>query len=108
MTNIESMDYTHSPPSTIANSLVPRNFRWCIKPTIYLPKTATISTCYGISIAILRYIAMQLPSFRFIMTHTIIVILLKALLCSYELITLDAGRSRSMCGLIVVEPVYLS
>ena len=31
------------------------------------------------------------------------VILLKALLCSYELNTLDAGRSRSMCGVIVVN-----
>ena len=31
------------------------------------------------------------------------VILLKALLCSYELNTLDAGRSRSMCGVIVVD-----
>ena len=31
------------------------------------------------------------------------VILLKALLCSYELNTLNAGRSRSMCGVIVVD-----
>ena len=31
------------------------------------------------------------------------VILLNALLCSYELNTLDAGRSRSMCGVIVVD-----
>ena len=31
------------------------------------------------------------------------VILLKALLCCYELNTLDAGRSRSMCGVIVVD-----
>src|SRR3989337_3457325 len=31
------------------------------------------------------------------------VILLKALLCSYELNTLDAGRSWSMCGVIVVD-----
>ena len=29
--------------------------------------------------------------------------LLNALLCSYELNTLDAGRSRSMCGVIVVD-----
>ena len=26
-----------------------------------------------------------------------------ALLCSYELYTLDAGRSRTMCGVIVVD-----
>ena len=32
-----------------------------------------------------------------------VVILLNALLCSYELNTLDAGRSRSMCGVIVVD-----
>ena len=31
------------------------------------------------------------------------VILLKELLCSYELNTLDAGMSRSMCGVIVVD-----
>ena len=31
------------------------------------------------------------------------VILLNVLLCSYELKTLDAGRSRSMCGVIVVD-----
>src|SRR3989337_4070496 len=31
------------------------------------------------------------------------VILLNALLCSYELNTLDAGRSRLMCGVIVVD-----
>ena len=31
------------------------------------------------------------------------VILLNALLCSYELNNLDAGRSRSMCGVIVVD-----
>ena len=43
----------------------------------------------------------------FIILHEFIplhhVILLKALLCSYELNTLDAGRSRSMCGVIVVD-----
>ena len=31
------------------------------------------------------------------------VIFLKVLLCSYELNTLDAGRSQSMCGVIVVD-----
>ena len=31
------------------------------------------------------------------------VILFNALICSYELNTLDAGRSRSMCGVIVVD-----
>ena len=59
MTNIESMDYTHSHP-----------------PTITFLKTATIPTYYGIFIVILRYIAMQLFTVLFITTRSIIVILL--------------------------------
>ena len=44
-------------------SLIPHTFRRYHKPTIYLLlKTATIPTYHGISIAIPRYIAMQLPS----------------------------------------------
>ena len=43
-------------------------------PNIFL-KTATIPTYYGISIAIPRYIAMQLSTVLFIMTRIIIVIL---------------------------------
>ena len=43
----------------------------------------------------------------FIILHEFIplhhVIFLNALLCSYELNTLDARRSRSMCGVIVVD-----
>ena len=39
--------------------------------------------------------------YEFIPLHH--VIFLNALLCSYELNTLDAGRSRSMCGVIVVD-----
>ena len=61
MTNVESMDYTHSHPSTIT-----------------FLKTATIPTYHGISIAIPRYIAMQLSTIPFIMTRFIIVILLFA------------------------------
>ena len=61
MTNVESMDYTHSHPSTIA-SLVPCNFRRYHKPPYTFLKTATIPTYYGISIAIPRYIAMQLST----------------------------------------------
>ena len=38
---------------------------------------------------------------EFILLHH--VILPNVLLCSYELNTLDAGRSRSMCGVIVVD-----
>jgi hypothetical protein len=70
------MDYTHSHPSTIASLSSTAQ----ILPVYYTHhisflKTATIPTYYGISIAIPRYIAMQLPPFRFIMTRTIIVIL---------------------------------
>ena len=40
MTNAESMDYTHSHPSTIASLLVPHNFRRYHTPTIYLPQNS--------------------------------------------------------------------
>ena len=46
-------------PSLLA-SLVLHNFRRCINPPYTFLKIATIPTYYGISIAILRYIAMQL------------------------------------------------
>ena len=46
------------------------------KPPYIFLKTATIPTYYGISIAIPRYIAMQLSTIPFIMTRFIIVILL--------------------------------
>ena len=59
MTNVESMDYTHSHPSTIASLSSAAQ----LSPVPYTHlKTATIPTYYGISIAIPRYIAMQLPS----------------------------------------------
>ena len=63
MTNVESMDYTHSHPFTIASlSSIAQTFAGTINPPYTFLKTATIPTYYGISIAILRYIAMQLPS----------------------------------------------
>ena len=40
------------------------------KPPYIFLKTATIPTYYGISIAIPRYIAMQLSTISFIMTHS--------------------------------------
>ena len=42
MTNVESMDYTHSHPSTIASlsNIIPRNFRRYHTPTIYLPQNS--------------------------------------------------------------------
>ena len=59
-------------------SIMPRNFRRYHAPTITFLKTATIPTYYGISIAIPRYIAMQLSTVPFIMKRLIIVILLFA------------------------------
>ena len=73
MTNVESMDYTHSHPSTIAS--LSSTMQLSSVPYTFL-KTATIPTYYGISIVIPRYIAMQLTTIPFIMTHFIIVILL--------------------------------
>ena len=76
MTNVESMDYTHSHPSTIASLLCRATFAGTIQPPYTNLKIATIPTYYGISIATLRYIAMQLSTVPFIMTRIIIVILL--------------------------------
>ena len=73
MTNVESMDYTHFLPSTIASLSNTAQFRRYLKPTLL--KTATIPTYHGISIAIPRYIAMQLTTVPFTMTCSIIVIL---------------------------------
>ena len=79
------------------------------KPPYIFLKTATIPTYYGISIAIPRYIAIIILH-EFIPLHD--VILLKALLCSYELNTLDAcwiavdvWSNSSRCR---QESVYLS
>ena len=71
MTNVESMDYTHSHPSTIAS--LSSTAQLSPLPYTFL-KTTTIPTYYGISIAIPRYIAMQLSTVSF-MTRFIIVIL---------------------------------
>ena len=61
MTNVESMDYTHSHPSTIASLSNTAHFS-LVSYTITFLKTATIPTYYGISIAIPRYIVMQLST----------------------------------------------
>ena len=77
MTNVESMDYTHSHPSTIASlSCATQLFPGTIHPPYTFLKTATIPTYHGISIAIPRYIAMQLSTVPYMMTRSIIVILL--------------------------------
>ena len=76
MTNVESMAYMHSHPSAIASLSLSRNFRRYHTPTITFLKTSNIPTYYGISIALPRYIAMQLSTVPFTMTCSIIVILL--------------------------------
>ena len=78
MTNVEFMDYTHfSHPSTFASlSKYRALFAGIIRPPYTFLKTATIPTYYGIFIAILRYTAIQLSTIPFIMTCSIIVILL--------------------------------
>ena len=105
MTNVESMDYTHSQPSIIASlfgtvhcpfspwelvqtSPVHPNpvIRYAlshINLLISSSKQPPSLPIYGISIAIPRYIAMQLSTVPFIMTHSIIVILL-AWSCSWH------------------------
>ena len=81
MTNVESMDYMHYHPSTFASlSNTAHLFAGIIHPPYTFLKTDTIPTYYGISIAILRYIAMQLSTVPFIMTHSIIVILLSMIM----------------------------
>ena len=70
MTNVESMDYTHSHPSTIASLSCTAQH----SPVPYIhhipsSKKATIPIYYGISIAIPRYISLQLPPFRYYDTH---------------------------------------
>ena len=71
------MDYTHSHPSAFASFSKYRTlFAGIIHPPYTFLKTATIPTYYGISIAIPRYIAMQLSNLPFIMTRSIIVMLI--------------------------------
>ena len=66
---------TLSLPPLLA-SLIPHTFHRIIHPPYTFLKTATIPTYYGISIAIPRYMDMQLSTIPFIMTRSIIVILL--------------------------------
>ena len=40
MTNVESMDHTHSHPSTLLASLIPHTFRRYHTPTIHLPQNS--------------------------------------------------------------------
>ena len=116
MTNVESMDYTHSHPSIIASlfgtvhcpfsprELVqtspvhPRDMMHSIthKPPYIFLKKSTIPTYYGISIAIPRYIAMQLSTIPFIMTCSSL---------SYCLAW--SCRWHSICGKAIVHNYFI-
>ena len=80
MTNVESMDYSTLTLPPLLASLVLRNFRRYHKPTIYLPQNIHHTYLLWHSIAIPRYIAMQLSTVPFIMTRSIIVILLSMIM----------------------------
>ena len=78
MTNVSPWIYAHSSFHFASFSYYRTTFAGIMNPLFTFLKKATIPTYYGISIAILRYIAMQLSTVPFIMTCFIIVILLFA------------------------------
>ena len=61
MTNVSPWIYAHS-PFHFAASLITAQLSSVLNPLFTFLKTATIPTYYGISIAISRYIAMQLST----------------------------------------------
>ena len=77
MTNVSQWIYPHS-SFHFASLYYIAQLSSVLHPLFTFLKTATIPTYYGISIAIPRYIAMQLSTVPFIMTRFIIVILLFA------------------------------
>ena len=76
MTNVSPWIYAHSSFHFASLYYYRATFAGIINPLFTFLKTATIPTYYGISIDIPRYIAMQLTTVPFTMTHSIIVILL--------------------------------
>ena len=78
MTNVSPWIYAHSPFHFASLYYYRVTFAGIMNPLFTFLKTATIPTYYGISIAIPRYITMQLFTVPFIMTRSIIVILLFA------------------------------
>ena len=76
MTNVSPWTYAHSSFYFACLYFYRATFAGIINPLFTFLKTATIPTYYGISIAILRYIAMQISTILFIMTCSIIVIVL--------------------------------
>ena len=78
MTNVSPWIYAHLPFHFASLYYYRTTFAGIMNPLFTFLKTATIPIYYGISIAIPRYIAMQLSTVPFIMTRSIIVILLFA------------------------------
>ena len=68
--------HMHTYPFTLLALIITTQLSPVLNPLFTFLKTATIPTYYGISLAIPRYIAMQLSTVPFIMTCSIIVILL--------------------------------
>ena len=76
MTNVESMDYTHSHPPPLLASLILRTFRRYHTPTIYLPQNSHHTYLlwhFHSHSEIYCHATFTIP---FIMTRVIIVILL--------------------------------
>src|SRR3990170_7312689 len=121
MSNVESMDYTHSHPSTIA-SLSSAAQLSPVPYTHHIPflKTATIPTYYGISIVIPRYIAMQLSTVLFyydtfhhchiaLYDHVVdIVFVAKPPFIFFIHVSLDHCTSRYTAGGIHIESYFCS
>ena len=78
LTNVSPWTYAHSSFYFASLYYYRATFAAIMNPLFTFLKTATIPTYYGISIAIPRYIAMQLSTVPSIMTRSIIVILLFA------------------------------
>ena len=76
MTNVESMDYTHSHLPPLLASLVPRNFRRYHTPTIYLPQNSHHTYLLWHFHSHSEIYCHATSTVLFIMTRSIIVILL--------------------------------
>ncbi len=79
MTNVSPWIYAHSSLHFASLSYYRATLAG-IEPIIYLPQNSHHTYLYGISIAIPRYIAMQLSTVPFIMTRSITVILLSMIM----------------------------
>ena len=80
MTNIESMDYTHLTLSPLPASLVPCNFHRYHAPTIYLPQNSHHTYLLWHFHSHSEIYCHATSTVPFIMTHSIIVILLSMIM----------------------------